>query len=348
MFLDIARYGEEEASRPGAPGRDGLAFLGGTWFEALLVNANQDGIAVRAALTERLRRPPPAEATPFPGARDPGSPFFAGNLFFEPAADPLSDEAAKLWDDALAAGWSILVAGAGKGEETVRETIAAEIRTLRARVRDRLFEGAPPASIPESAAQARVPEPALPPREPEAPAAMDDADAAIAGILDGILRKLSDEAAAATAPPPAEPKASPPRPPAAPPASDDFLVKTVVLGAGQGPPRPAGAPLIAADPAPDDAIEKTMILRPGAVTPAPPRTPAPPPAAPPPADDFLDRTVILGPGQSGVVPPAPGAPKAASVPEPPPPADPEAGSDLEKTVIIKAPPDTGKFRRHGR
>jgi hypothetical protein len=348
MFLDIARYGEEEASRPGAPGRDGLAFLGGTWFEALLVNANQDGIAVRAALAERLRRPPPAEATPFPGARDPGSPFFAGNLFFEPAADPLSDEAAKLWDDALAAGWSILVAGAGKGEETVRDTIAAEIRTLRARVRDRLFEGAPPASIPEIAARARVPGPALPPREPEAPAAMDDADAAIAGILDGILRKWSDEAAAATAPPPAEPKASPPRPPAAPPAPDDFLVKTVVLGAGQGPPRPAGAPLIAADPAPDDAIEKTMILRPGAVTPAPPRTPAPPPAAPPPADDFLDRTVILGPGQSGVVPPAPGAPKAAPVPEPPPPADPEAGSDLEKTVIIKAPPDTGKFRRHGR
>jgi len=27
---------------------------------------------------------------------------------------------------------------------------------------------------------------------------------------------------------------------------------------------------------------------------------------------------------------------------------PEAEFDLEKTVIIKAPPDAGKFRRHGR
>jgi len=70
--------------------------------------------------------------------------------------------------------------------------------------------------------------------------------------------------------------------------------------------------------------------------------------APPPADDFLDRTVILGPGKSGVVPPAPEAPKPAKAPEPPPPADPDAGIDLEKTVIIKAPPDGGKFRRHGR
>jgi hypothetical protein len=334
VFLDIAPRGEGETSRPGAPGRDDLAFLGGTWFEALLVNANQDGIAVRGALAERLRRPPAAEGSSFPGARNPGSPFFAGNLFFEPAAEPLSDETAELWDDALAAGWSILVAGAA------RETIAAEIRTLRARARERLFEGAPRASIPESAARARVPGTALPAREPEAPAAMDDADAAIAGILDGILRKWTDEAAAATTPPPPEPKASTPRPPASPPAHDDFLIKTVVLGAGQGPPRPAAAPPIAADPAPDDTIEKTMILRPGAVTPAPP--------APPSADDFLDRTVILGPGKAGIVPPAPGAPKAASVPEPPPPADPEAGSDLEKTVIIKAPPDAGKSRRHGR
>src|SRR3990170_7726062 len=81
--------------------------------------------------------------SPFPDARDPGSPFFAGNLFFEPTAEPLSEEAATLWDDALAAGWSILVAGAGKGAGTVRETIAAEILTLRARVRGRLFEGAP-------------------------------------------------------------------------------------------------------------------------------------------------------------------------------------------------------------
>ena len=342
MFLDIGRYDAEEASRTGAPGRDDLAFLGETWFEALLVNAKQDGIAVRGALSERLRRPPKAEAAPFPDARDPGSPFFAGNLYFEPTAEPLSEEAATLWDDALAAGWSILVAGAGKGAGTVRETIAAEILTLRARVRDRLFEGAPPASIPESGARERVPGPALPPREPEVPAAMDDADAAIAGILDGILRKWSDETAAATAPPPPETKAPPPRPPPAPPASDDFLVKTVVLGAGSGPARPAGAPLIAADPAPpaapDDTIEKTMILRPGTVTPAPP----------PAAGDFLDRTVILGPGKSPVVPPPKETPKSASAPEPPPPADPDPGSDLEKTVIIKAPPDGGKFRRHGR
>jgi len=345
MFLDIGRFGEEEASRPGAPGRDELAFLGRTWFEALLVNAKQDGTAVRGALAERLRRPPPAEASSFPGARDPGSPFFAGNLFFEPTPEPLSDETAKLWDDALAAGWSILVAGAGKGAGTVRETIAAEILTLRARVRERMFEGAPPASIPESGAQARAPEPAAPPRKPEAPAAVDD-DAAIAGILDAILRKWSAEAPAVAAPPPPETKPTPPRSPPAPPAADDFMVKTVVLGAPPGPTRQAAASPVAADPAPDDAIEKTMILRPGSATPAFPRTAAPPPVPPP--DDFLDRTVILGPGKSGVVPPAPGAPKPASGPEPPPPPDPEAGIDLEKTVIIKAPPDAGKSRRHGR
>jgi len=365
MFLDIGRYDAEEDSLQGAPGRDDLAFLGGTWFEALLVNAKQDGIAVRGALSERLRRPPQAEAGPFPGARDPGSPFFAGNLFFEPTAEPLSGEAAALWEDALAAGWSILVAGAGKEAGIAQDAIATEIRSLRARVRDRLFEGAPPAARPESGAQAPTAGTVAQPRKPEAPAA-EDADAAIAGILDGILRKWGSEAAAAGAPPPPVTKATPPRPPPAPPASDDFLVKTVVLGAGSGPARPAGAPLIAADPAPtprvpaaapsaapapppapDDTIEKTMILRPGTVTPAPPRTAAPPPA-PPPADDFLDRTVILGPGKSGVVPPAPEAPKPAKAPEPPPPADPDAGIDLEKTVIIKAPPDGGKFRRHGR
>ena len=253
MFLDIGRYDAEEASRPGAPGRDDLAFLGGTWFEALLVNAKQDGIAVRGALSERLRRPPQAEAGPFPGARDPGSPFFAGNLFFDPAAAPLSGEAAALWDDALAAGWSILVAGDGKGEGVTRDTIAAEIRSLRGRVRDRLFEGAPPAARPESGAEERTPEPVEQPRKQEPPAPAEDADAAIAGILDDILRKWSSEATVAGAPPPPETKATPIRPPPAPPASDDFLVKTVVLGAGSGPARPAGAPLIAADPAPPAA-----------------------------------------------------------------------------------------------
>ena len=344
MFLDIGRCGAEDASLPGAPGRDDLAFLGGTWFEALLVNAKQDGIAVRGALSERLRRPPPAERVSVSRRAGSGIPVFRGEpLLRTHGGTVVRCEAAALWDDALAAGWSILVAVAGKDAGVVRETIAAEIRSLRARVRDRLFEVAPPTSIPESGTQARTPEPALQPREPEAPAApMDDSDAAIAGILDGILRKWSSEATAASATPPPETKASPPRPPPAPPAPDDFLVKTVVLGAGQGPARPAGAPPIAADPAPDDAIEKTMILRPGTAT------PAPPPAPPPPADDFLDRTVILGPGKSGVVPPGPGAPKTAKAPEPPPPAEPEAGVDLEKTVIIKAPPDAGKFRRHGR
>lgn len=370
--LDIGRYVEEDASPPGAPGRADLSFLGVAWFEALLVNAKQDGVAVRGALSERLRQPAQGEASTFPGARDPGSPFFAGNLFFEPAAEPLSEGTAELWDGALAAGWSILLAGAGKETGTGRETITAEIRTLRARVRDRLFEGATPAALQESGAQARKAEPAAQPRKPEPVAAGDDADAAIARILDALLRKWSADAAAAEAKPPPETKASPPRPRPAPPAADDFLVKTVMLGAHPGPALPAGAPLIAADPsstpreparrpsaapappappvvpaAPDDAIEKTMILRSGNVAP-PPRTAPPPPAPPPAADDFLDRTVILGPGKSGVVPPAPEKPKAAKEPEPPPAAEPEAGFDLEKTVIIKAPPDTGKIRRQGR
>ncbi|MDO8737577.1 hypothetical protein [Candidatus Deferrimicrobium sp.] len=333
--LDIGRYAEEDASRPGVPGRDDLSFLGVAWFEALLVNAKQNGVAVRGALSERLLHPAQGGASPFPGARDPGSPFFAGNLFFEPAVEPLSDGSAELWDGALAAGWSILLAGAGKETATARETITAEIRTVRARVRDRLFEGATPAALPESGTQARKAEPV---------AAGDDADAAIAGILDAILRKWSADAAAAEAKPPPQTQASPPRSRPAPPAEDDFLVKTVVLGAHPGPARPTGAPLIAADP----AMEKTMILRAGYVAPAPPRPAVPPPAPPPAADDFLDRTVILGPGKSGVVPPAPEKPKAAKEPEPPPAAEPEAEFDLEKTVILKAPPDTGKIRRHGR
>ena len=342
--LDIGRYGEEDASRPGAPGRDDLSFLGVAWFEALLVNAKQDGVAVRGALSERLRQPAQGEASPFPGARDPGSPFFAGNLFFEPAAEPLSEGTAELWDGALAAGWSILLAGAGKETGTGRETITAEIRTLRARVRDRLFEGAAPPALRESGAQTQKAEPAAQPRKPEPGTAGDDADAAIAGILEAILRKWSADAAAAGAPPPPQTKASPPRPRPAPPDADDFLVKTVVLGAHPGPARPPGASLIAADP----AIEKTMILRSGNVAPPPPRTAPAPPAPPPAADDFLDRTVILGPGKSGVVPPAPEKPKAAKEPEPPPAAEPDAEFDLEKTVILKAPPDTGKIRRQGR
>jgi len=81
-----------------------------------------------------------------------------------------------------------------------------------------------------------------------------------------------------------------------------------------------------------------MILRPGKI----------PPAPPPAADDSLDRTVVLGPGESVVVPPAAEMTKATQEREPPGAADPEAGADLEKTVIIKAPPDAGKFRRHGR
>jgi len=337
--LDIGRYGEEDASRPGAPGRDDLSFLGVAWFEALLVNAKQDGIAVRGALSERLRHPPQGEASPFPGARDPGSPFFAGNLFFEPSTEPLSEGTTELWDVALAAGWSILLAGAGRETGTGRDTITAEIRTLQARVRDRLFEGATPAALPESGAQARKVEPALQPPKPEAVVAGEDADAAIAGILDAILRKWSADADTAGAPPRSRP---------APPDADDFMVKTVVLGAHPGSARPPGAPRIAADPATDDTIEKTMILRSGNVAPSPSRAMPAPPAPPPAADDFLDRTVILGPGKTGVVPPAPEKPKAASVPEPPPAAEPEAEIDLEKTVILKAPPDTGKFRRQGR
>lgn len=366
--LDIGRYGEEDASIPGVPGRDDLSFLGVAWFEALIVNAKQDGVAVRGALSERLRNPPQGGGSAFPGARDPGSRFFAGNLFFEPAAEPLSEGTAELWDGALAAGWSILLAGVGRGTVTERETISAGIRSLRVRVRERMFEGAPPAALAESGVQAPKAEPAAQPRKPEPVASEDDADAAIAGILDAILRKWSPDAAAAGAPPPPRTEASPPRPRPAPPAADDFLVKTVVLGAHPGLARPAGAPLIAADPAStprgpamgrspappaarEDTMEKTMILRPGDVPPAPPRSAASSPTPPPAGDDFLDRTVILGAGKSGVVLPAPEMPKAAKEPkepEPPPAAEPEAGFDLEKTVIIKSPPDAGKFRRQGR
>lgn len=349
--LDIGRYGEEDASGPGVPGRADLSFLGVAWFEALLVNAKQDGAAVRGALSDRLRDPSRGVSSPFPGARDPGSPFFAGNLFFEPAAEPLSEGTSILWDGALAAGWSILLAGDDKESGTGRESIPSEIRALRARVRDRLFEVATSAAIPASGAQARKIEPALPPPKPEALAAADDTDAAVAGILDVILRKWSADAPEAGAPTPPATKASPPRPRPAPPAADDFLVKTVVLGSHPGPARAPGTPLIAAGPAPappaapDDALEKTMILRAGNGTPAAPRS-APPSAAPPSADDFLDRTVILGPGKSGLAPPAPEKPKPAK--EQAPPAEPEAGFDLEKTVIIKAPPDGGKIRRQGR
>ena len=337
--LDIGRYGEEDASRPGTPGRDDLSFLGVAWFEALLVNAIQDGVAVRSALSERLRHPAQEEASAFPGARDPGSPFFAGNLFFEPAPEPLSEGTTELWDGALASGWSILLAGAGKKTDIGRETIAAEIRTLRARVRDRLFEGATPAALAESGVQARNVEPALLPRKPDPVAPGDDSDAVIAGILDAILQKWSAEADAAAAPSPPETKAGPPRPRPAPPPVDDFLVKTVVLGAQSGPARPPATP--------DDTMEKTMILRPGNAAHAPPRTEAPPAAPPPAVDDFLERTMILGPGKSGVVPHAPEKAKDAPVPEPPPAAE-QAGFDLEKTVILKTPPDTGKIRRQGR
>ncbi|HQT96327.1 MAG: hypothetical protein B7Z62_01575 [Deltaproteobacteria bacterium 37-65-8] len=367
IVLDIGRYGEEDASGPGVPGRDDLSFFGVAWFEALLANAKQDGVAVRRALSERLRHPPQGEASPFHGALDPGSPFFQGNIFFEPEAASLSEGTAELWNGALAAGWSILLAGAGKETGKGRESITSEIRSLRARVRERLFEDATPAALPASGAQERKAGPAAQPRMPGAPETGDDADAAIAGILDAILRKWSADASAAGAPPPRQPKASPPRQRPAPPAGDDFMVKTVVLGAQSGPPRAAGAPLIASDPAPaprepamrppaapaptaapDDTMEKTMILRSGNGTPAPSRTAAPPPAPPPAADDFLDRTVILGPGKSGVVPPAPEKAKDAKEPEPPPAGGPDAGFDLEKTVIIKAPPDAGKIRRHGR
>ena len=345
-LLDIGRYGEEEASIPGVPDRGDLSFLGVAWFEALLVNSKQDGIAIREALSVRLRHPSPGEDSPFPGARDPGSPFFAGNLFFEPFAEPLSDGTASLWDGALGAGWSILLAGVGRESGAGRETIAAGIRSLLGRVRDQLFEGTASASLPGIGSQALKAGPAAQARKPESVAAGDDTDSEITGILDAILRKWSADTAEAGAPPPPDKKASPLRPRPAPPAADDFLVKTVVLGAQPGPSRPAGVPLIAADP--EDTIEKTMILRSGNATSAPPRTVSPPPAPPPAADDFLDRTVILGPGKSGVVPPAPEMPKSASGPEPPPSAQPDAGSDLEKTVIIKAPPDSGKTRRHGR
>ncbi|MHB1012766.1 MAG: hypothetical protein ACYC37_07670, partial [Desulfobacteria bacterium] len=248
--LDIGRCDDEDLPRAGSPGRADLAFLGVAWFEALLANAKQDGVAVRRALSERLGNPPRGESSPFPGARDSRSPFFAGNLFFEPAAEPLSEGTVELWDGVLAAGWSILLFSAGKETAAGRETIMAEIRTLRARVRERLFEGATPAALPVSGAQARKAGPAAQPRMPGALETGDDADAAIAGILDAILRKWSADASAAGAPPPQQPKASPPRQRPAPPAGDDFMVKTVVLGAQSGPPRAAGAPLIASDPAP--------------------------------------------------------------------------------------------------
>jgi hypothetical protein len=333
--LDIGRYGEENASRPGDPGRDDLTFLGVAWFEALLVNAGQDGTDVRGALSERLRNPPQGEASPFPGARDPGSPFFAGNLFFEPTAEAVSDGTAELWDAALAAGWSILLAGAGKEAGTGRETITAEIRTLRARVRDRLFEGAPPSALPESGVRTPKAGHAAHLRKTEPAASEDDADAAIAGILDGILRKWNADATAAGAPPPPETKATPSRPRPDPPAANDFLVKTVVLGAQPGPAPPTGAPRIAADHAPtprgpavepsaapsptagpDDTIEKTMILRPGDIA-------AGAPAAP---EEAIEKTMILRPGN---VPPAP--PRSAAPPSAPPPA---ADDVLDRTVIL--------------
>lgn len=354
--LDVGRYAREDGSGDGVPGRDDLSFLGVAWFEALLVNAKQDGGAVRGILSERLRNPPKGEANSFPGALDPASPFFAGNLFFDPTGESLSEGAAELWSGALSTGWSILLAGAGREAATGRDAIAAGIRSLRARVRDRLFEGAAVPGIGEqprksgSPAHHRASEPLI---------AGEDADAAIGEILDSILRKWSAEPAAVPAPPAPEAKPTPLRP--APPASDDFLVKTVVLGAPSGPARPPGASLIASDPAPvssepaappppavptpDDAIEKTMILRPGPRAPDSPRPPCPPSATPPGADDFLDRTVILGAGKPPGVPPAPNVADAAK--EPRATADPEA-VDLEKTVIIKSPPDAGKVRRQGR
>jgi hypothetical protein len=91
-----------------------------------------------------------------------------------------------------------------------------------------------------------------------------------------------------------------------------------------------------------------MILRAERAQPSPPRAEPPPPAPPHAADDFLDRTVILGPGKAGVVPPPPEKAKDVKEPGSPSAPEPEEGIDLEKTVIIKPPPDTGKFRRHGR
>ena len=361
--LDIGRCGAEDASRQGAPGRDDLSFLGVAWFEALLVNAKQDGVVVRGALSERLRDPSQGMTSAFPGAREPGSPFFAGNLFFEPGAEPLSDGMAELWNDTLAAGWSILFAGAGKVTGAATETITAGIRTLRARVRERLFEGATPASQPGSGAQAQEAGPATQPRKLEPISAGEDADAAIAAILDAVLQKWSTDAVSGSAPPPPPSKASPPPPRPAPPGADDFQVKTVVLGAKPGPARPPGAPLIAAEP--EDTIEKTMILRPGDATSSPPAAlrsrdahgrasaagamdggsgPAPPPAA----DDFLDKTVILGPGKSGVAPPAPEKAKGDKGPDSTPAPETGPEIDLEKTVILKPPTDSGKIRRHGR
>lgn len=376
-FLGIGRHGEEEEFPSTAPRSGDLVFLGTAWFDALLVNAHQDGAAVRRALSERMREPPP-DASPFPGARDPGSPFFAGNLFFEPAADGLSDDAVLLWETALSAGGSILLAGRGGKPGAARETVAQEIRDLLARVRDRLFASARSSAVPERRAQAIPPAgPAAATRLPVSMAADAD-DAAIAGILDGILRKWGGGTAAGTAPPSPETKATPQRRPSAPQGADDFMVKTVLLGAPPVSASPAAFPPAAAGPAPDDTIEKTLILRPGGApsadrppagpssppspgdgiektlilrpgngVPSPPRTGAPPSHPPPssPPVDPLDKTVILGPGKSGVVPPAPERQKA---PEPPPAAAPEGEFDLEKTVILKPPPGTGKPRRGGR
>ncbi len=375
--LEIGRFAGADASGTVSHASPDLLFLGVAWFEALLVNAKQDGRVLRSALSERLRNRAQAnDATSF-GARDPGSPFHAGNLFFEPAPDPLSEGSADLWDGVLAAGWSILRAGVGGGNGSGWESIRAEIRSLASRVRDRLFGDVTP--IAPSRTMVR-PATAGPPAEasPPPPATgADEADAAVAGILDAILRKWTTDAPVQETFPAAQPKPEPARPRPAAPPSDDFMVKTVVLGDPHAAARPPGTPSIAADalptsrgPAeipsprteetiektmilrplrspdgtsasPDESIEKTVILRAGTTAPPPMNGPAPP-VAPSPADDFLDRTVILGPGKSGIVPPAPAKTNA-----PVPPAADEP-VDLEKTVIIKAPKDAGTLRRHGR
>ena len=133
--LDIGRYGEEDASRPGAPGRDDLSFLGVAWFEALLVNAKQDGVAVRGACPN-VSGSLQGEASPFPGrtgsgppsSREPllrtrGEPFVRRNGVVGPLSRRLVDSSRRRRRET------------GNG----RETITAEIRALRARVRDRLF-----------------------------------------------------------------------------------------------------------------------------------------------------------------------------------------------------------------
>ena len=358
--LDIGQCAGRELSRGGAPGRDDLLFLGVAWFEALLANAKQDGVAVRSALSERLGNPLPAEGGTFPGATDPRSAFFAGNLFFHPADAPSSAEAARVWERTLSTGWAILAGGVGRGKALEREAIRADIRALRDRVRALLFEVASPGVSPGVAAEAAGPRPAQEVRT-DVRATADPEDAAIASILDAILAKwssVSRDVASRPAPSAPEVDAAPSRPRSAPPPGDDFLVKTVVLGAQPGAGgsprisptspepapqprgtearRPAAAPAPgapAAPPSAEDTIEKTMILRPGGDAPASARAAAPAPgapAAPPSAEDTIEKTMILRPGGDAPAS-ARGAASAPGAPAAPPPAE----DTIEKTMILR-------------